>query len=917
MSGIDPIICNACGGAGTNGFMRCSECKGMAIGHGTRGRWFFWSFPLTRYSVALVRARKIFEITRTTVSIVLGINSWVWAFFLVYQAKIIERVIAAPQNFVQIFLGTAPIVRFLGWSGVVFFSYAWYRVVVVKNIGSAVEAHDYTHDTEEPEKASPHGFAEAKRLGHKKRIDIVRTFTPEALQTVAAGYRFADKSGAASFEPVHLFETLLANTRISNIFIRLGLPASVIQKQIQQILVTPQKSRSKAVAPTTATSLYQLLFAAYERAYELHQEYVSVTELLEASVAESTVLQDILFGLDIDKQKLINVVAWARIRENLQRRYLKFRHAAGHRSTKGMDKAYTALATPYLNQFSEDITLQAQFGGTETCVARESETEEIFRVVEGGGMSVLLVGEGGVGKRTIVEGIAERMVVGDVPKRLYDKRLVRLSTSALLAGTSPSGAVERLRSIMIEVSRARNIILFINNIHELVGVSAGGQESLDVAGTLAEFLNGGSFLTIATTTNDAFSHSIVRSPLGNTFAKVEVGEMNENQAIQVLESKVGYIEYKHQVFFSYGAVEKSVQFAKRYLHDVTLPGSAQEILTEAGSYTKAKKGVNSLVSAEEVAAVVAQKTKIPVTAVTADETSKLLNLEAEMHKRVIGQEEAVNLVANALRRSRAEVRSQSRPIANFLFLGPTGVGKTELAKTIAEVYFGGEERMTRLDMSEYQDKASVYRLIGTPNEKGSGVLTEKIRREPFTLLLLDEIEKADPDILNLFLQVMDDGRLSDSTGKVVDFTNVILIATSNAGTQYVSDQVKQGLGTDVIKDRLLHGELKQYFRPEFLNRFDGIVLFKPLNREDIKQVAGLMLKRVSADLELKGITFTVEPAALDFLADVGFDPEFGARPMRRALEERVENKLAELLLGGKLKRHNTVVFGAGGAITVV
>ena len=305
-----------------------------------------------------------------------------------------------------------------------------------------------------------------------------------------------------------------------------------------------------------------------------------------------------------------------------------------------------------------------------------------------------------------------------------------------------------------------------------------------------------------------------------------------------------------------------------------------------------------------------------MTTVSADETTKLLKLEEEMHKRVIGQEEAVDLVANALRRARAEMRSTNRPIANFLFLGPTGVGKTELAKTIAEVYFGGEDKIIRLDMSEYQDKASIYRLLGAPGEKGTGILTEAVRRNPFALVLLDEIEKADKDVLNLFLQVMDDGRMTDSSGRVVDFTDVILIATSNAGTTYVAEQMRAGLASDLIKDRLLHGELGQYFRPEFLNRFDGIVLFKALSREDIKQVAALMMKRIARDLEAKGMGLEVLPEALEFLADVGFDPEFGARPMRRALQERVENKLAQLLLSGKLKRRDTVVLGAGGELSV-
>ncbi|MBU1613129.1 ATP-dependent Clp protease ATP-binding subunit, partial [Patescibacteria group bacterium] len=584
----------------------------------------------------------------------------------------------------------------------------------------------------------------------------------------------------------------------------------------------------------------------------------------------------------------------------------------------GMDKAMTALATPYLNQFSEDLTLMAQFNHFDPCVARETEQEEVFRIVEGGGQNVLLVGDHGTGKRSIIQGIAQKMVEEDVPARLQDKRFVQLSVSSLLAGTTPAGAMERLIHMMNEIARARNVILFINNLHELAGVAAGGEHSsLDVADTLADYLKGNRFLTFATTTDESYAQVVVNSPLGNVFSKVEVKEMNENQAIQVLESKAGMLEYKQNIFLSYDAVEKAVKLSKRFLHDIYLPGSALEVMSEAAAYGRNQRGANTLIMGEDVSAVIAEKTKIPVTTVSSDESSKLLVLEKEMHKRVIGQDEAVNLVANALRRARAEIRSTTRPIANFLFMGPTGVGKTELAKTIATVYFGGENRMIRLDMSEYQDKASIYRLIGAPGEKGTGILTEAVRRNPFSLVLLDEIEKADKDIINLFLQVMDDGRLTDSTGRVVDFTSVILVTTSNAGTSYVQEQLRAGIPSDSIKEKLLHGELQQYFRPEFLNRFDGIVLFKALEREDIKKIAALMLKRLAKDLEAKGMELVVEDSAIDFLADVGFDKEFGARPMRRAIQEKIENRLAELLLAGKLKRKDKIVLGRGGEISVM
>ncbi len=635
----------------------------------------------------------------------------------------------------------------------------------------------------------------------------------------------------------------------------MGLPANLLQDKLGVTNSNDKTRMDQRSSPLISQDVRQILFQSYEEAYNAHQEYTSVTELLLSTIKESPPLQEFMFDLNVDRQKLINVVEWVRIRERLNRQFAKYSRNAAHHSKKGMDRAMTAVQTPYLNQFSEDLTLLAQYGHLDSCEARDTEIEEIFRVVESGGKNVILVGDTGVGKRSIIEGIAKKMAGDDVPHRLYDKRLVRLSTSALLAGTTPSGAVERLMGIMHDIARARNVVLFIHNIHDLVGITAGsgGSGGMDVATSLAEQLSGGTLMTFATTDTDSFGRYISNSPLSNVFTKVEVHEMNENQAIQVLESKVGYTEYKNNVFFSYDAIEKSVKLARKFIHENLLPGSALEIMNESANYAHSTKGPNTLVSGEEVAKVVSQKARIPITTVTADESTKLLNLENEMHKRVIGQEEAVDLVANALRRARAEIRSTSRPIANFLFMGPTGVGKTELAKTIAEVYFGGEDRMIRLDMSEYQDKSSLYRLIGAPGEKGTGILTEKIRRNPFSLLLLDEMEKADKDILNLFLQVMDDGRLTDSTGHLVDFTNVILIATTNAGTAYVQEQMRTGATSEAIKEKLMHGELNQYFRPEFLNRFDGVVLFKPLDRTAIKKIAGLMFKRVYKDLEAKGV----------------------------------------------------------------
>lgn len=397
--------------------------------------------------------------------------------------------------------------------------------------------------------------------------------------------------------------------------------------------------------------------------------------------------------------------------------------------------------------------------------------------------------------------------------------------------------------------------------------------------------------------------------------RVPVSEPSKNQTIQILESHVAEIEGRHRVFFTYEALERIVDLSDRYLHNQFLPAKAINLMTEAGSWIAQRE--SKVISGEDVAALVSRKTNIPLTQVTARESTVLMNLEQIMHERIIGQDEAVKLVVSALRRSRAELRDEKRPISNLLFLGPTGVGKTELAKTVAASYFGREEAMTRLDMSEYQNQDSIARLIGAPGSNRGGVLTEAIRANPFTVLLLDEIEKAHPDILNIFLQVMDDGRLTDVLGRTIDFTNVILIATSNAGANFIQDEVLKNTPVEKIKDALLRGGvLRDIFRPEFLNRFDGIVVFKSLTREEIFQVAGLMLKGVAKRLATKGITLTVTREAQEELARNGFDPIFGARPLRRVIQEQVDNALANQLLKGEIGRRDEVVLDTGGRISV-
>ncbi len=879
--------------------------KGKKKGIWNGKHFVIFDTEVSGYSISLKKARRYLHVFEKIGAIVFGCGFLLLFVWLAAQQGLLQIITTT-----SFWLDLAYPIKALFWSGLVFFCYLWYRILAEKIAQPEMDYHEERDGGHEPA-AQDQIAATKKRVGKRNLYNIADFMTPEAVLALDHAYLLAYKHNDPKLLPLHLFISLLGADNVAGIFIRLGIPVSALQSKLTATL---QKQKRTSL-PVFSEELEQILFQSYTLAHTAKDRHVRATHMLIATVGQSEFLQELLYDLNIDNQKMLNVLEWVRVREQLYEQYKRSREAAARYSKYGMDRAMTAVATPFLNSISTDLTIAAKFGRLAACVARDKEIDEILRIIKGGRQSVLLTGEQGVGRMSIIYGIAQRMLSDDVPDRLQDKRLVQISTSSLLAGATVSGAQERLIQVMNEVAKARNIILVVENVHDLVGVSSGG-EGLDVSETLAEYLGNGSFLTLATTTTTGYNRHIVNSAVGQVFAKVEVSEMDENQAIQVLESKVGALEYKHKVFFSYDAIEACVSLATKFLHDQNLPENALSLITETGSYVESAKGQKQLVTKEDVGTIVAQKTGIPTTSITEDESDKLMRLEAELHKRVIGQDEAVVSVANALRRARAEIRSSKRPIATFLFLGPTGVGKTELAKTIADVYFGGEDRMIRFDMSEYQDKSGIYRMIGQAGQQGTGLLTEAVRQSPFSLLLLDELEKADPNVLNLFLQVFDDGRLTDSVGRVIDFTNVIIIATSNAGTAYVQERIAAGIDMLKIKEELLRGKLKDYYRPEFLNRFDGIILFKSLERDEIKQVAALMLKRVEKDLAERGVGLRVEEAALEALAEVGFDPDFGARPMRRAIQDTVENKLAELILEKKLSRRDTIVLGDGASVSV-
>lgn len=895
------VTCSVCQGVGVVPGGICPECKGAGFGVLWQGFFLYWGKVIDRGQI-------LFD--KLEASLRGGLNFIFLLFGLFGPGFLLWSYRANLEHFFTLsFWRVASTPLLIFWFSLLGDLYLVYRLQRESESYRGIPKIKLAEQEGEQVSAT---FADTKKIARRKRLNVSVFFTHDALAAIKQSYQRSAKLHQARVEPVHLFAALLSFNKVQAIFSRLGINTKSLREKLSHALAEPEKG---AMAPLFSAEIKQICLAGFKEAVRLKKARVETTELLLPTVQASSSLQEILFDLGIDLKKLANAVRWLQINDELWHRYQTFRRAVYRRPKGSMNRAMTALQTRALDRFSDDLTRLAGLGYSEMCVNREKEFEEIFRIFEGERKSIILIGERGTGKDAVLAGLAWRMIEDDAPKLLRDKRLVALSVPKLIAGANASEAAERLLACLYDVARAGNIILAIPDVHNLIGLTSGETGAIDLADVLISELNKGYCLAIATSNPAEYRSRVERTDLGNNLIKVEVPEPDPDLAIQILESKTPAIEYQTKVYFSYDALEKAVTLSARLMHDRFLPQKAIEIIKEAAQFVKNKRGAKQIVSGEDVAQIVSQKTKVPVTAVTQVESEKLLNLESVMHERIVGQDEAIKAVAAALRRARAELRDVKRPIANFLFLGPTGVGKTETAKTVAAVYFGAEERMIRLDMSEYQDKSSIYRLIGAPGESG-GLLTEPVRQNPFSLLLLDELEKAHPDILNIFLQVMDDGRITDAAGRVIDFTNAILIATSNAGTQFIQDGLKVNKKIEEIKKDLIERELKQYFRPEFLNRFDGVMVFKPLTEIETVQIARLMIRGIAKQLEAKGIFLQITDEAVVELAQAGFDPLFGARPLRRVIQERVQDTLANFLLTQKIGRRDVVILEKGGVLRV-
>ena len=850
-------------------------------------------------------------------------------------------------------------------------------------------------------------------------------FTIKAQEAIQEAVNTAQMAHQQAIEPVHLLQGLLQKGRdVTNfVFQKLGVNAMQVENLVQQEI--KHLPRVEGGQPYFSNDSNTVLEKAVEDSQKMGDEFVSVEPILLALLQIDTTVSRILKDAGCTEQEMTRAIQELRQGQKVQ--------------SQSADDNYQALS-----KYARNLVDEARKGKLDPVIGRDEEIRRVLQILSRRTKNnPILIGEPGTGKTAIVEGLAERIVRGDVPENLKNKQLYSLDMGALIAGAKYKGEFEeRLKSVIKEVTNANgNIILFIDEIHTLVG-AGGGEGAMDAANILKPALARGELRAIgATTLNEYQKYFEKDKALERRFQTVMVDEPDEADAISILRGLKEKYENHHKVRITDDACIAAVKLSERYISDRFLPDKAIDLMDEAaaklrmerdsepeeldeitrklkqleiereaikregdedkikqldkdiaelqekehsyrakweaekglvnkiqqdkqtienmrfeaekaereGDYAKvaeirygklkgleddikniqlqlhATQGGDALVreevTADDIAEVVSRWTGIPVTRMMQSEREKLLHLEEELHKRVVGQDEAIKAVADAVRRSRAGLQDPKRPIASFIFLGTTGTGKTELAKALAEYLFNDENMMTRIDMSEYQEKFSVSRLIGAPpgyvGYDEGGQLTEAVRRKPYSVVLFDEIEKAHPDVFNILLQVLDDGRLTDNKGRTVNFKNTIIIMTSNLGSQYIQSRfadLNDHNRDSVIKDTRSHvmEMLKKTIRPEFLNRIDDIIMFLPLTKDQIAKVVTLQMNRVAKMLEPQGFTLKWTPGAIDWLANVGYDPEFGARPVKRAIQDYVLNDLSKKILAEQVLRDKPIIIDADG-----
>ena len=790
------------------------------------------------------------------------------------------------------------------------------------------------------------GSPAATRRRGVEQVDVTEFFSDATRALLQRAAQKALEWGSLDLDSEHLLWATLQDELVSHVLRQLDANAEAIAREVED--EAAQNERTD-VAPSLSPEAKDALLSAYRESRELGASYVGP--------------EHVLLALAADEQSEAG-----RLLRRFGLSHTKLRGAVIRGVEEGEMAGRPASQTKTLDQYGRDLTPQAREGKLDPVIGRADEIEQTIEILSRRTKNnPVLIGDPGVGKTAIVEGIAQRIVNEEVPETLAGKRLVGVDLAAMIAGTKYRGEFEeRLKAVIDEItSNAEELIIFIDELHTVVGAGA-AEGAMDASNMLKPALARGELHVIGATTIDEYRKNIERdAALARRVPPLLVHAPTVDEAIEILTGLKDRYEAFHRVRLPEETIIAAVELSDRYISDRFLPDKAIDLIDQASARVRLRsktkppdtkafedelrrlererdqavagedyERANALkeliddkrdafqettrherqrapvVSPDDIAEVVSRATGIPVSQLTTEERERLLRLEQQLHERVIGQDEAVSAIAEAVRRSRAGLGDPNRPVGSFLFLGPTGVGKTELARAVAEALFGDEEAMVRLDMSEYQERHTVSRLVGAPpgyvGYEEAGQLTETVRRRPYSVLLLDEIEKAHADVFNVLLQILDDGRLTDAKGRTVDFKNSVIVMTSNLGADRIRAHARKKESFEELKSELME-LLRHSFRPEFLNRIDEIIVFRSLSSEQLLEITRLLLDRVSRRVRAQGIEPEFTDEAVAHLAEEGFDPEFGARPLRRAIQRLVENELSRMVLSGELNPGDRVV----------